>query len=118
MLHHHILSQPPQIVRANFKPVEDWHKQSQQALETVAKIVLDIAETLIGPSPGNTAMHTIDGMPPMYPYIACAALRHIHSSAQMQDVGWLGNAEDVLRVSLDRYFQHWSVSVSAGWTHV
>ncbi|KAN0096723.1 hypothetical protein V8E51_015528 [Hyaloscypha variabilis] len=103
-----IRSPAPQIVRANFKPLEDWHKQSQQALDTVTKMVLDIAETLVTSSPANQGTQTIDGMPPI----------HIRSSAQRQDVGWLGSAEDVLRMSLDRYFQRWSVSVSAGWTCV
>jgi hypothetical protein len=67
-------------------------------------MVVDIAENLIA------ATLMIDGMPPMYPYIARAALRHIHSSTQREDVGWLRSAEDVLQTSLDKYFQRWSVS--------
>jgi hypothetical protein len=73
-------------------------------------MVVDIAEPLIAASPANTATHTIDAMPPMYPYIARAALRHIRSSTQREDVGWLRSAEDVLQISLDTYFQRWSVN--------
>jgi hypothetical protein len=93
-----------------FKPLEEWYKRSQEALDTVTKMVVDIAKSLIAVSPANTATHTVDAMPPMYPYIAHAALKHIHSSTQRQDVGWLRSAEDVLQASLDKYFQRWSVS--------
>ena len=79
-------------------------------------MVVDIAESLIAASPANTATHMIDGMPPTYPYIARAALRHIHNSTQREDVGWLRSAEDVLQTSLDKYFQRWSVSDD--WTRV
>jgi hypothetical protein len=79
-------------------------------------MVVDIAETLIAASPANAVTHTIDAMPPMYPYIARATLRHIHSGTQREDVGWLRNAEDVLQTSLDKYFQRWSVSDD--WTRV
>jgi hypothetical protein len=72
-------------------------------------MVVETAESLIAASPANTATHLIDAMPPMYPYIARAALRHIHSSTQREDVGWLRSAEDVLQTSLDKYFQRWSV---------
>jgi len=93
-----------------FKPLEEWYKRSQEALDTVTKMVVDIAESLVVASPINTATYMIDAMPPMYPYIARAALRHIHSSTQRGNVGVLRSAEDVLQTSLDRYFQRWSVS--------
>jgi hypothetical protein len=73
-------------------------------------MVIDTAETLIATSPANTATHTIDAMPPMYPYIARAARRHIHSNTQRGGVGWLRSAEDTLQTSLDKYFQRWGVS--------
>jgi hypothetical protein len=79
-------------------------------------MVIDTAETLISTSPTNTAMHTIDAMPPMYSYIARAALRYIHSNTQREGVGWLRSAEDVLQTSLDKYFQRWGVSDD--WTRV
>ena len=66
-------------------------------------MVVDIAETLIA----DTAI--IDAMPPMYPYIARAALRHVRSIGQREDFGWLRSAEDVLQISIDRYFERWSV---------
>jgi hypothetical protein len=98
-LHWHILGQHPQGVKAKFKPLEEWYKRSQEALDTVTKMVVDTAEFLIATAPANTATHMIDAMPPIYPYIALAVLRHIHSSTQREDVGWLMGAEDVLQIS-------------------
>lgn len=84
---------------------------SIKALDTATKIVVDIAETLIAASPVNTATELIDTMPPIYPYIARVALRHIDSSTQRDDTGlWLGSARDVLQTSVDRYFERWNVS--------
>ena len=91
-----------------FKPLEEWYKRSHEALDTVTKMVVDIAQSLIAASPANTATHLIDTMPPMYPYIARAALRHIHSSTEREDVGWMRSAEDVLQTSLSKYLQRWS----------
>jgi hypothetical protein len=79
-------------------------------------MVVDTAECLIAASPANTAKHTIDYMPPIYPYVARAALSNIHSSAPREDVGWLRSAEGVLQTSLDKYFKRWSVSDD--WTRV
>jgi hypothetical protein len=73
-------------------------------------MVVDIARTLIATSPANTLLQMIDGMPPMYPYIARAALRHIHNSNQREGASWQGNEEYVLQTSLDKYFQRWGVS--------
>ncbi|KAI9742754.1 MAG: hypothetical protein M1818_003483 [Claussenomyces sp. TS43310] len=92
--HWHILGQHPQVVRAQLKPLEDWSKRSQEALDTVMKMVVDIAESLIAASLANTATK-IDAMPPMYPYIARTALRYIHSTPR-EDVDWPRNVEDVL----------------------
>ena len=92
------------------KPLGEWHNKSQEALDTVTKMVVDIAEFIIGGSKTNTATHIVDLMPPMYPYIVHAALRHIHSSPKRKDISWLSGAEDVLQASLDRYLQRWSVN--------
>jgi len=73
-------------------------------------MVVDIAESLIAASPANTATDMTDSMPPIYPYIARAALRHISSSIQRENVGWLRSAKDVLQKSLHKYFQRWSVN--------
>lgn len=109
-LHWHILDQHPQVVRANFKPLEEWHRRSQEALDAVTKMVVDIAESLVATSSANTATYTVDAMPPMYSYVARAALKNIRSSTQREDGGWLRNAENVLQSSLDKYLERWSVS--------
>ena len=75
----------------------------------MTKIVVDIAETLIVASPANTGTQTIDAMPPIYPYIARAALRQVRSIAPTEDGSWLRSAEDVLRMSIHRYCERWSV---------
>jgi hypothetical protein len=90
-------------VRANFKTLEEWHKRSREALDTVTKMVVDIAASLI------VATQTIDVMPPIYPYIAHAALRHIRSNTQREDTSWPRSAQDVLQASLDKYRARWSV---------
>jgi hypothetical protein len=68
-------------------------------------MVVDIAESLIGPP----ATSMIDDMPPTYPYIARASLRHIQKKTRGECNGWL-KSEEVLTTSLSRYFQRWGVS--------
>lgn len=79
-------------------------------------MVVDVAESLIAASTDTTAIHMVDGMPPIYPYVAGAALRHIRSSTQREDAGWLRSAEDVLQTFLDKYSQRWNASND--WTRV
>lgn len=109
-MHCHILNQHPQTVRASFKSLDEWQKRSQDALDTVTKMVIDIANNLIAPSPANTKTRLIDGMPPMYPYIARAALLHIKSRIQMEDIDWMRGAENTARISLDKYSQRWGLT--------
>jgi len=71
-------------------------------------MVIDIAESLC------VSERMLDGMPPMYPYIARAALRYIESEAGMEDGGWLERGGEVLRGSLGRYFGRWGVSGDFG----
>ena len=99
-------------MKASFKPLEEWHKRSQEALDTITKMVANIAESLIDLSPANAATSMMDAMPPMYPYIARTALKNIHRNLQTQreDAGWWRSAEDVLQTSLNKYFQRWGVS--------
>jgi hypothetical protein len=96
--------------------MEEWYRSSQEALDTITKMVVDIAEYLIGPSHADTATYAIDAMPPIYIYNARDALKHIHSSSRMDDATWLRNAENVLQTSLDKYLQRWSIRDS--WNRV
>lgn len=68
-------------------------------------MVVDIAESLIGPP----ATSMIDDMPPTYPYIARASLRHIRNKTRGECISW-SKSEEVLTTSLRRYFQRWGVS--------
>lgn len=90
--------------------MEGWYRSSQEALDTVTKIVVDIAESLIAPAPANTATFTVDAMPLVYPYNARAALKHLDTSTRVEDADWLRNADGVLKKSLVRYFKLWGVS--------
>jgi hypothetical protein len=72
-------------------------------------MVVDIAKFLVATSPVNTTTYTVDVMPPMYPHLAHAALKHIRSSAQRENVAWLESAEDVIQTSLSEYFRRWGV---------
>ncbi len=79
-------------------------------------MVVDTAEFLVTGSTAHTATQIVDAMPPMYPYVAQAALRHIHSSNYREDVGWMKDAEEVLQTSLKKYFQRWSMA--GGWNRL
>lgn len=72
-------------------------------------MVIDIAESLIAPTGEDMTTYTVDTMPPIYPYNARAALKHIHTRTRAEDDSWLRNAENVLQASLDKYFQRWGV---------
>lgn len=52
----------------------------------------------------------IDTMPPIYPYVAHAALKHIQSNIQREDVGCLRNAENVLQIVLEKYSRRWNLN--------
>ncbi|KIW04095.1 hypothetical protein, variant [Verruconis gallopava] len=108
-LHGHILDQKPQVVRANFQSLEQWQQRSREALDTVTKMALDILQFLSAAHLESAATPRIDAMPPMYPYVACAALDHLHHTSQNKDVAWLAGAVDLLRRFFARYYQHWTV---------
>ena len=100
-LHGHILRLVPQAISANFKPLGEWHRTSREALDTVTKMVVDIPDSLTE----KTTVFTVDAMPPVYPYVVRAALRHIHSRSPKGDMGLLNSFKVVLRVSLDRFYE-------------
>ncbi|OKL61727.1 hypothetical protein UA08_03064 [Talaromyces atroroseus] len=84
--------------------------RSQEALDTVTKVVVDIAESVILGFPANTATSVIDAMPPMFPYITRAALTHINNRVQNENTSWLRSDEDVLQTAINKYFQRWNVN--------
>ncbi|KAI9708023.1 MAG: hypothetical protein M1820_004227 [Bogoriella megaspora] len=104
ILHSQILSLRPQTVRALFRPIDDWHKRASEALDTITKMVVDIGETLVAD------MSTVDGMPPMWPYVVRAALKHLSSSSGRENNGWMETAEEILKTSLSKYLRRWGIS--------
>ncbi len=103
MLHWHILEQPPQITSVKFKSTEEWRKNSQAALDTVTKMVIDIAD-----SHENMVPYPINSLTPSYAYILRAALKHVRGSTWRQNV-WPRDAEERLQSSLDRSNHRWGV---------
>lgn len=93
--------------------MEGWLQRSQEALDIVTKMVVDIAETLVSAPPINGVPRIVDAMPPTYPYIARAAMRYVHRNVQREDVDWSSSAEEVLQASLGIYFQRWSIDDSS-----
>jgi hypothetical protein len=89
-------------VTAKFKSLDEWRRGSQAALDTVTKMVVDIAD-----SHENVPPERVDLLPPNFSYAVLAALRHIRTKPRAED--WLREAEDRLRASLSRFDRRWGV---------
>lgn len=103
-LHWHILGLPPQPMNVGSKSLEEWRRSSQAALDTVTKMVDDIAN-----SHENMAPHPVDSLPPSYAYIVRAALQHIRHSSPWKDDAGQRVAEERLRNDLKRVNRRWGV---------
>ncbi|KAH6617167.1 hypothetical protein F5144DRAFT_585644 [Chaetomium tenue] len=101
-LHLHILDQPPQPVSAKFKSLDEWCGGSQAALDTITKMVVDIAD-----SHEHVPTERMDSLPPSFCYTVLSALRHIRAKSRADT--WLQEAEERLRVSLYRFDFRWGV---------
>lgn len=101
MLHWHILGQSFKLNN----PIDEWRKKSHDALDTVTKMVVDIAD-----SHENMAPHLIDSLPPSCVYIIQAALKHINDSPGLNNN--LGFQEIVkrLKLSLNQFNHRWGVN--------
>ncbi|KAL5046500.1 hypothetical protein BDW71DRAFT_64130 [Aspergillus fruticulosus] len=76
---------------------------SRAALDTVTKIVSDIATARLQLSPDR-----LDAYPPTYAYLVRAALQYIHEECQPLTPGsWLWEAEKQLQHSLDLLKRRW-----------
>ena len=101
-LHLHILDQPPQTVSAKFKSLDEWRGGSQAALDTITKMVVDIAD-----SHEHVPPERMDSLPPSFCYDVLLAVRHIHTKPHTDT--WLREAEERLRGSLYRFEHRWGV---------
>ncbi|KAK4140139.1 uncharacterized protein C8A04DRAFT_15211 [Dichotomopilus funicola] len=101
-LHLHILDQPRQTVSAKFKSLDQWRGGSRAALDTIIKMVVDIAD-----SHDHVPPERMDSLPPSFCYDVILALRHIHTKPQVDT--WLREAEERLQTSLDRFDLRWGV---------
>lgn len=101
-MHNHILSEIQGSVTAKFKSLEDWHSSSRAALETVTQMVVDIAD-----SHDTITARVIESLPPIYLYIARAALRNLHGHTAWKHDPDLRAAEERLRTSLELRSRRW-----------
>jgi len=105
MLHWHILDIPQQAISVNFRSLEGWQKSSLAALDTVTKMVIDIAEYHHSSMPPDS----IDTTPPSHIYIVRAAIKHMHTRPYNESVLWLESAEDTLQLYLNKFYRRWDV---------
>lgn len=99
-LHWEILKQASQITHCRHKSPEEWRRTSFSALDTVVKIVEDIAATQNGHS-----VSVVDSLPPSRAYVMKAALRHIENSEPESDI-WEA-AKIQLEASLRQFERRW-----------
>lgn len=79
-------------------------------LDTVTKVVVDIAEMLVTASSSNTTTPPVDESPSTYPYVAYAALTYLERGLPAMNADWIDSAQDTLQSSLEKYFERWNVS--------
>jgi hypothetical protein len=72
-------------------------------------MVVDMALFTLGASQATEATTPIDAMPPTYLYIASAALKHLRNIANRECSEWLQSSESVIKASLDKYLERWSL---------
>lgn len=98
MLHWNILSQPLK----HDNPLDEWRKRSHDSLDTVTKMVVDIAD-----SHENMAPHLIDALPPSCVYIIQAALKHISESSSFKSDHDIEDISKRLKASLGQFSHRW-----------
>ncbi|CAI6088313.1 unnamed protein product [Clonostachys chloroleuca] len=102
ILHWHIITQL-EICAPRYEPRDVWLARSHEALETVAKMVIDIADLLLATPVQSTAMYMVDTMPPQYPYIACAVLGYLRTRKFTEEPECSTKARGILQMWLDKY---------------
>ena len=88
------------MTHCRLKSPDEWSYRSRAALESVTKMVEDIAA-----SESDVPLSLVDVLPPSCAYITCAALRHIRASEVKSDV-W-NATEQQLHTSLEKFRRRW-----------
>ncbi|CAG9988225.1 unnamed protein product [Clonostachys byssicola] len=104
ILHWHIITQL-EVCAPRYEPRDVWLARSHEALETVAKMVIDIADLLLATPVQGTTMYMVDTMPPQYPYIARAVLGYLRTRKCTEEPEWSKKAREILQMWLDKYSQ-------------
>ncbi|CAH0051974.1 unnamed protein product [Clonostachys solani] len=104
ILHWHIITQL-EVCAPRYESKDVWLVRSHEALETVAKMVIDIADLLLATPVQGTTMYMVDTMPPQYPYIARAVLGYLHTRKSTEESDWSKKAREILQIWLDKYSQ-------------
>ncbi|KAE8395117.1 hypothetical protein BDV23DRAFT_169123 [Aspergillus alliaceus] len=105
MLHWHILGQLTQPGSVKW---EERKRRSNDTLDTVTNMVIDIAGSHVNMSP-----HLIDLLPPSCVYITRAALKHIHDNAALKYEKWLWETDKQLEILLDQFGHRWGFDTSS-----
>ncbi|KAJ5974384.1 hypothetical protein N7481_011594 [Penicillium waksmanii] len=103
-LHWEILTQVQEMTHCRHKSPEEWHKTSSSALDTLVKIMEDIAATQNGHS-----ISVVESLPPSRAYLMRAALRHIED-AEIKSETW-EQTKTQLELSLAQFDQRWGANV-------
>ena len=85
------------------KTLEDRQKGSLAALDTVTKMVIDIAHS----HSKNVTTYNIDTLPPSCSYIVRAALKHLSTNRHVDGEIWFKDCE-ALRKMLGHFNHRWN----------
>jgi len=98
-LHRHVLRLP-----AETKMMEEWHKSSLAALDTISRIMVDIAYS----HSRNLTQSNIDALPPACLYILLASLEHISIKANQNDEVLRRDREALINMAA-QFKRRWSI---------
>ena len=102
LLNEKILAEQPKSSQELDSWWQERVEQSQAALNTATKMMVDIIDTESQPSPP-------EAWPPSRLYRLRASLRHLERQSHLHKDDWYDDAEARLRVALDKLCSFWSV---------
>ncbi|KAJ5669113.1 hypothetical protein N7462_010183 [Penicillium macrosclerotiorum] len=104
LLHWRILGELTENASLDHRLVEEMSNNSFATLDTVTKMVIDIAD-----SHGHVTTSFLDTLPPSCAYITRAALTHIRDRRHSTPDSGLRKAEERLQHSLSQFNHRWGV---------
>jgi hypothetical protein len=96
------------ILRLHTTSMEDlWRRNSQAAMDSVAKMVLEIARNHQVITNAN-----VDTISPLCTYVVCRTLQHLYETRYVDSNAWFEDS-DTLRLFLDKINGRWPVGSGA-----